>query len=161
MDKLKIEDYIYSELLMNDQKVALALIEYLRANEMQFIKDNGYWKDKIYYIVKYKTECVCFIAIKDPDEKDNRWTVWSDDMQSSVLENFKIEQNLKEAAWKHVDTCGNCGSCTGGRHKTIYGKDFNNVCRCTFRIDNPNTEDLMFMKKMVDIRIQEILVLTK
>jgi hypothetical protein len=66
---------------------------------MDFVKDNGYWKDKSYYLVKFKTKCVCFIAIKDPDEKDNRWTIWSDDMGSKWLEETPIEKDINETAW--------------------------------------------------------------
>lgn len=157
MDKRKIEDYINEELSLDHQKIALDFVGYLKDNEMEFVKDNGYWKDKIYYIIKFNTECICFIAIKDPDEKDNHWTVWSDDMDSISLEDYPVEKALKEIAWKHVDGCGNCGSCGGGRHKVIFGKEFEKVCGCTFRIDNPNAEDLLFMKKMVEIRRKEIL----
>lgn len=157
MNELNIKDYIIKELSGDDQRIALDFVEYLKNNDMEFVKDNGYWKDKIYFIIKYNTICVCFIAIKDPDEKENRWTVWSDDMDSDWLEDYPIENELKVTAWKHVDTCGNCGSCNGGRKKIIFGKKFDRVCGCTFRIDNPDAEDLPFMKKMVEIRKKEIL----
>lgn len=78
-------------------------------------------------------------------------------MDSDWLGDYPIENNLKEIAWKHVDSCGNCGSCGGGRKKIIFGKEFASVCGCTFRIDNPNKEDLLFIKKMVEIRKKEIL----
>lgn len=161
MDKRKIEYYISVELSLDDQKIALDFVDYLKNNEMEFVKDNGFWKDKIYYIIKYNTKCVCFIAIKDPDEKDNNWTVWSDDMVSISMKDYPIEKGLKEMAWKHIDGCCNCGSCGGGRHKVIFGKEFDKVCGCTFRIDNPNSEDLQFMKMMVEIRKNEILNQTK
>ena len=38
----------------------------------------------------------------------------------------------------------------------IFGKEFDDVCGCTFRIDNPKQEDLSFLKKMVEIRVKEI-----
>lgn len=157
MSERKIEDYIINELSSDDQDIALDFIEYLKNNEMEFVKDNGdCWKDKIYYWVMYKTKCVCFIAIKDPDEKENRWTVWSDDMSSDFLKNYPIEDEMKEIAWNHVDMCGNCGSCRGGRTKIIFGREFGRVCGCTFRFDNPDAKELLFMKKMVEIRKSEI-----
>lgn len=161
MDELKIEDYISNELSLDDQKIALDFVEYLKNNEMEFVKDNGYWKDKLYYLIKYITKYVCFIAIKNPNEEDNHWTVWSDDMGSNWPEKFSIEKELKDTGWKYIDFCCNCGSCSGGRHKLIFGKEFDNVCGCTFRIDNPNAEALVFMKKMVEIRKNEILNPTK
>ena len=155
-----IDDYIKEELPLNDHKIALEFIQYLKNCQLEFVKDNGYWKEKIYYIVKYKNECVCFIAINDPDEKENKWTIWSDDMGSEYLINQNINSNIKELAWKHIDPCGNCGSCGGGRYKSIFGKEFDNVCGCTFRVNNPNAEDIQFLKTMIDLRIQEISHLT-
>ena len=67
-----------------------------------------------------------------------------------------MDDETKELAWKYVDHCGHCGSCGGGRHKVIFGKEFNDVCGCTFRIDNPKQEDLKLLKTMVEIRIKEI-----
>ncbi|MBO4999033.1 MAG: hypothetical protein J6D02_13630 [Lachnospira sp.] len=156
MSERTIEDYIINELSPEDQGVALDFVKYLRNSEMEFVKDNGYWKDKIYYLIKYHAECVCFIAIKNPDEKENRWTVWSADIDSDWLGENQLEEELKEIAWSHVDTCKNCGSCGGGKPKMIFGKEFSEVCGCTFRIDNPGAEDLRFMKKMVEIRKSEI-----
>ena len=77
--------------------------------------------------------------------------------QPQILQDYPIENELREIAWKHVDTCGNCGSCGGGRKKNIFGKEFDRVCVYTFRIDNPDERDLLFMKKMVEIRKEEIL----
>lgn len=161
MNTKKIEEYITNELSLYEQEIALDFTQYLRKSEMEFIKGDGYWKDKIYYLVKFHDKCVCFIAIKDPDEKDNHWTVWSDDMGTQWLNDLPEEDELKAVAWKHVDFCGNCGSCGGGRHKVIFGKAFNNVCSCTFRVDNPNREHLPFLKGIVEIRKKEILEITE
>ena len=99
MSERTIEDYIINELSPEDQGVALDFVKYLRNSEMEFVKDNGYWKDKIYYLIKYHAECVCFIAIKNPDEKENRWTVWSADIDSDWLGENQLEEELKEIAW--------------------------------------------------------------
>lgn len=152
MTELQIEKNIINELVENDQRIALDFVQYLRECDLDFIKDNGYWKDKIYYLIKYHTECVCFISISDPDEKENRWTVWSADINSNWLTESQIEESIKQVAFCHVNSCDNCGSCDGGKPKVIFGKEFLNVCGCTFRIDNPKEEDLQFMKKMVEIR---------
>jgi hypothetical protein len=154
---MKITDYIRKELSPAEQAIALDFADFLESQGLEFEKDEGYWKDKIYYIIKFQDECICFIAIKDSDEPGNNWTVWSDDMDSISLEDYPIEKRLREIAWSHVDGCGNCGSCGGGKPKVIFGKDFPKVCGCTFRIDNPNAEDLQFMKKMAEIRKSEIL----
>lgn len=157
MTDLNIKDYIHKELTSDEQEIALDFVDYLEDNHMTFYKDNcDCWKNKIYYWVKLDGKCVCFIAIKDPDEQDNHWTIWSDDMRCEGFEGYQVDNEIREIAWKHIDHCGHCGSCGGGRHKIIFGKEFNDVCGCTFRFDNPNSDDLLFLRKMVDIRIKEI-----
>ena len=80
-DFTKIKDYIVQELLPNEQEVALEFIDYLKDKNTTFYRDNSEcWKNKIYYWAKLDNWCVCFIAIHDPEESDNHWTVWSDDM---------------------------------------------------------------------------------
>lgn len=152
-----IKDYIYENLNPNEQQTALEFVVFLEENGMTFYKDNGEcWKSKIYYWVKINDECVCFIAIKDPDEANNHWTVWSDDLSSKCLNSIEVEDDIKEAAWKYADRCGHCGSCSGGRKKIIFGREFSDICGCTFRIDNPSSSDLKFLKHMVHMRINEI-----
>lgn len=150
----QIENYIEENLTDETRQTALEFIRYLRANEIEFVKDNGYWKDKIYYLLKFKNECVCFIAIKDPDEPENLWTIWSED--SNTYEDSSVEEEIKDIAWKYVDHCGGCGSCDGGKRKIVFGKTFESVCGCTFRVNNPKTNDLPFLRKMVELRKNEI-----
>lgn len=157
MVELNIEDYIQRELSLEEQEVAMEFVRFLKENQLSFYKDNdAYWKDKIYYWVKREDDCVCFISINNPDKESNHWTVWSDDMGSKWLENEFVGDKVKGTAWKYVDYCKRCGSCSGGRHKLIFGKEYVDVCGCTFRIDNPKFDDLLFLKKMVQIRIKEI-----
>lgn len=149
----QIDTYIKENLSGDDCKIALEFISFLKANNLQLIKDEGAcWKDKIYYWVKHKDTCACFIAVADPDEQENRWTVWSDDINSELLDESLVTDDLKQIAWEHVDHCRNCGSCGGGRHKEMFGKVFDDVCSCTFRFDNPTINALNFMKKMIKIQ---------
>lgn len=67
-----------------------------------------------------------------------------------------MEEEIKNIGWKYVDLCGNCGSCGGGKNKIVFGKSFERVCGCTFRVDNPKAGDLPFLKKMVDLRKNDI-----
>lgn len=153
---MQIEDYINESLIGEAKAVALDYVAFLRANDVEFYKDNSpCWKEKIYYWLKFKDKFVGYISVKDPDEPENLWTVWSDDNKAFETEN--VDLKIKEEAEKHIDFCCNCGSCAGGKSKTVFGKKFNGVCGCTFRIDNPNTGDLSFLKNMFEILRQYIL----
>lgn len=152
----QIETYIDENLRGEMKKTALDFVLYLKSNGLTFYRDLcDCWKNKIYYWVKQGDECVCFIVINDPDERDNLWTVWSDD--SSAYEDDYISDEIKEIGWRYVDHCGSCGSCEGGKEKIIFGKHFSHVCGCTFRIDNAGTKALPFLKTMVDLRMTQLL----
>ena len=149
-----IRNYICSKLSSETQSIALNFVSFLEENGVVFYKDNcDLWKDKIYYWCKYNDDCVCFISIKDPDEPQNLWTVWSDDIKSEWLDNYNVGDKIKKLAWKHIDLCGHCGSCGGGRRKVVFGREFKAVCGCTFRVDNPTVEDLPFLKEIIKLCI--------
>lgn len=157
MSQQTINEIINTELFGSDRAVASEFLDFLKANDFQFVRDEAHWKNKIYYCVKYKNECVCFIAIKDPDEPENRWTVWSEDIASDYLvEDESVDEFIIQNAWKNIDQCTRCGCCSGGKMKTVFGKKFDKICGCTFRIDNPNVGDFAFMKYMVEIRKKKI-----
>ena len=150
----QIETCIEEHLSGNIKQTALNFVKHLRKNGLTFYRDTcDCWKDKIQYWVKLDDKCVCFIAIADPDEPENFWTVWSDDCKA--YEDASVSDEIKNTGWRWVDLCGNCGSCGGGTEKVIFGRRFPSVCGCTFRIDNAVQTDLPFLKEMVDLWIKE------
>ena len=150
-----IIDYIDENLNGDAKQTALDFVNFLNSKQLTFYKDVcDCWKDKIYYWVKFNDECVCFIAIADPEEPQNLWTVWSD--ESKLYEDYIVDEEIKTIAWKNIDLCGNCSSCGGGQSKKVFGKTFARVCGCTFRIDNPTAKDTPFLEKMVEIKINDI-----
>lgn len=46
-----IRDFIYKELSFEEQKIALDFVDYLEKENLEFVRDNGCWKDKIYYLI--------------------------------------------------------------------------------------------------------------
>lgn len=95
--------------------------------------------------------------MKDPDEPENAWTVWSDD--SAAYEAPLGDAETSEIGLKYVNRCEKCGACGGGRMKTVFGKRISGVCMCTFRVDNADLNGLPFLKTMVELRLNEILQL--
>jgi hypothetical protein len=86
------------------------------------------------------------------------WTIWSDDSGSTCFENFPLDDRIKEIAWKNVDICKNCGGCNlgTGTSKIIFGREFDNVCRTTMKFINPDVKTLECLKKIVEIRKNDI-----
>lgn len=110
-----------------------------------------HFKNRVIYEMELpKPELLESISVKkDIDEPHNLWTVWSDD--NKAFEHSDIDDEIKTVAWNYIDFCGHCGSCGGGKKKTVFGKEFDGVCGCTFRVDNPKRSDLPFLKKIVEI----------
>ena len=161
MSEQRIENFISKIFSEDAQKGALDFISYLRKNEIVFERGEEYWSDKLYWRIKYKGEYVCFILINSTEDKTEAegWTVWSDDSDSNWFADFPVGEHMKETAWKNVDFCANCGGCKnpGGTCKTVLGKKFDDVCITTMKFVNPDIETLEFMKKMVEIRKNDIL----
>ena len=163
MSNSRIENAICEVLTGDVQKNALNFVAYLRVNEMVIEREiGGYWDDKFYYAISYNDEFVCFILIGATEEDSSEpWVVWSDSSRSKWYENASLDEQQKEIAWKYVDICGggdDCGSCgnPGGIDKTIFGKEFNNVCLTVFRFDNPNAVAVECLKNLVEIRKNDI-----
>ncbi|MDR0326498.1 MAG: hypothetical protein LBI19_10465 [Oscillospiraceae bacterium] len=159
----RIEDII-GEVLMGDaQRNAFEFVAYLKASEMQFEREKGYWEDKFYWTVCYKGEIVCTVLIGTTEHSAEPWVVWSDSSGSKWYENSPLPEHLKEIAWENVDICGGgdvCGGYCGnprGICKKIFGRDFNNVCLTVFKFDNPNASAVECLKNMADIRKNDIL----
>ena len=153
----RIEQFINETLTGEAQRNALDFTTYLTESELLFERClNGFWEDKLYWIVKYKDKTVCQIFINGYEKGD--WVVWSDDSGSNPFNEFPLGEHTKDIAWKNVGFCGGGGCCRDmGTRKVIFGKEFDNVCFTTLRFDNPNTEAVDCMKKMVEIRKTDIL----
>ena len=159
MPEKTMENYISEVLTGSHEQNALDFAAYLRESDMVFVRGNGYWQGKLYWYIKYKNEYVCYILIGSEEKPGpGPWVVWSDDSGSECYENFPLDEYTKNILWKNIDFCGNGGCCNEqGMRKTIFGKEFNNVCRTTFKFINPDKGSLECMKKLVKIRKDDIL----
>lgn len=160
-DKNAIENHIYEALTGDAQRLALEFAVHLQAQDVTIERGTGYWADKRYWMAKYNGKYICFIllnghgSVRHQDEPEG-WIIWLDDVdsrQSQWYANASLDDEMKEVAWRHVDFCANCGSCGGGTCKAIFGKEFNNVCRTTFRFDNPAVTDIECAKELVKLMI--------
>ncbi|MCL2388253.1 MAG: hypothetical protein FWC89_12020 [Defluviitaleaceae bacterium] len=148
MSARKIEDMIYEKLTGDVQENALVLINYLGENVSLEDKD-WCWE------AKYKGEMVFHFRIGGFHNEPN-WLAWS--ATAVDYSESEIDEQSKGIAWENICTCGNCGSdCAPGRRAVIFGKTFENCCTSSLMFINPSGDSLECLKKLIDIRKNDIL----
>ena len=155
MSKRKIEAVINDVLRSEAQKSALDLIAHLRAEEEHGIfkisindeKDESGWS----------VSNLGFILISGDDDFPGPWTMWVGADNMGEHYELAVDAHIKKFAWSHVAPCGSCGgTCSPGTRTRVFGKDFENVCQHNLMFTNPNTEAVTCIKKIIDIRKNEI-----
>lgn len=162
---MTIEEAVRQELTGDDQRKTLDFVSFLRSNDMEFIRGDGYWANQHYWYVRYMGEDVCYTLVNGTgDEKDSAplavWSETSDSSDGAWYESCPLDEHTRAIAWSNVDYCAKCtpGSlCYGGMRKTVFGREFNGVCRCTFRFDKPDDSELECIKRLIEIRKNDIL----
>ena len=154
MAEKRIKNFINETLTGEVQKKAMDFAEFLRANDMTFGEEHG--------VIKYKDENVCYCHFDGGSEYPSPWTVWSEGDYDKEHPELLLEERQKEFIWENaINSCGNCGSgCQPGSTKTIFGKEFENVCGAVlnFYIYGGETDSdcLECMKKIIEIRKRNI-----
>lgn len=75
-------------------------------------------------------------------------------------EDAPLDECMKDIARRNIDYCAKCSpgsSCYGGLSKVIFGQEYENVCRTKFRFDNPDSETVECVKKLVELKVKDIL----
>jgi hypothetical protein len=151
----KIEDIIRENFDGVAKRNALDFADFLKANEMVYTG--------VHCEVHYKEPCVCFVYL-DGDEKTHEhspwhspWTVWTAGEYPCERDDVPIDGRAKETAWANICHCANCGNtCSPGHVKTVFGKEFKNVCNAVMMFRNPDAETVGHIKKFVEMRKREI-----
>jgi hypothetical protein len=134
----KLKDTLSGELLIN----ALDFVAYLRSIGMT----PGEGETRFYYMGQF----ACII-IYDSDW----WMVC--DCPTKEHKSFPIDESVKEYAWASVKQCDKCGGADGCGHedmgaaKEIFGKRYENLCSSECHFFDPNGDDLVKLKKLMEL----------
>ena len=152
------ENHIGNTLSGKLHKNALEFVASLRANGLEFQRGGGYWADKLYWLAMFDGEPVCAFLIgpEDAGQNPDTFMIWSDNCGTGWYESAEINEAQQETFWVNVDFCGNCGFCSGGTRKVIFGREFDNVCVTTFRFDNLDEDAVKCAIKMAELRKNDI-----
>ena len=156
-----IENAITEMLKGEEQKIALDYVSFMSANEMPPEWSNGVW------ICCYKNKPVCVMFINGDESIPGPWTIWhsgydpkydpeeipeGEDGDKVGLIDLSVDERLKETAWTHINICGNCGcGRQPGRHTTVFGKEFDNVCTSTLAFTNPDAVTIEYVKQLAEL----------
>ena len=136
-----INDTLTGDTLINAQ----AFAAYLRANEMVAGGPHGE--------VSYQGKCVCYVHIDGSAQKPGPWIIWTEGDYSREHADVPMDARMKEIAWANVNFCGDCGAgCSPGSRKTVFGKEFDNVCGAVMAFNDPDAEALACVKKLLEMR---------
>jgi len=136
---LKIEDEINSKLSGEMQKNALDFVAYMRECGM-----TNHETHKTAFMHNGKWVCILIID-------NGGWTIY-DNPLCGRDDDFPVDEHLMEFAWNHVNLCGKCGCPSKpGVRKTIFGKEFYNVCTSEVAFRNPDAETLKKVMQLIDI----------
>ena len=136
----------------------LKFLACLRAAGAAFERCGGYWAGQYYWMVSYLDEPVFYLLVNGTGDEARfaPLTVWTDDSGSLWLEDVPLDGREKELCLEHVDVCEGCGSCSGGRVKTICGREFEDVCRTALRFVDPGAEELELLQRLAELRLSDI-----
>ena len=146
--KPKIEDIILE--CLNDEKkqASLDFVFYIKS-----LKMTPRWTNKNAWVVSYKGKGVCKIYVWD-----NGWFIrpsFNYDYTDELM-TFIVENKLEETIWNNIYHCRACGKSPATcmqKSKIILGKEFKGVCSCVlFQFQNPNTNTIECVKKLIDYR---------
>ena len=124
---------------------ALDFAAFLKANEMIAGGPHGE--------INYRGECLCYMHLDGAAQAPGPWTIWTEGDYSSECADVPMGEAMKQIAWAHVNPCASCGgSCSPGTRKTVFGKEFDNVCSATMAFYIPDAEALECVKKLLLMR---------
>ena len=106
------------------------------------------WHPEFYYL----DELTCLISFQEAG-----WNIccWQHEDDIYELDDFPVDESVKEFARAKVWKCISCGGCDvpGGGRRTIFGeKHDSGVCCNVFQFINPGGEELEKIKKLMELQ---------
>ncbi|MDD4494825.1 MAG: hypothetical protein PHV32_10870 [Eubacteriales bacterium] len=144
--KPKIEeiapDYLDGDVLDN----LLDFVAWMRANKMTPTFANKS-KEGIDY-----TSHVCYVKLFH-----GKWAIWISGKhrkhKSGFIDDFLACEELKDVVGASLARCGDCGHGCPPYTVKVCGTKYDNVCACcTVRFNNPSTETLKIVKRVIENR---------
>jgi len=140
---LSFEETILKVLEGKSQENALDFAAFLKSNNLATGENHG--------TVTYEGNVIAYIHMDGKNEVPGPWTIWPS-VTGTIPEGFTLDERMKEIAWANINVCGKCGGeCAPGSTKTVYGKEFDNICGAILQFTNPDADALKCVKTMLQL----------
>ena len=143
MNVKSFEEVIVEVLDGDTQKNALDFAAFLKANGMTTGENHG--------TVMHEDKVLAYMHMDGKPEMPGPWTIWPN-VKGTVPDGFEFDEAMKSIALNHVNVCGKCGgTCAPGSRKTVYGKEFDNVCGALLAFTDPTPDTLVCVKRLLEL----------
>jgi len=143
-NELTFEEKIVETLKGDTQKDALNFVAFLKANNLSTGDNHG--------TIVFNGDVLAWMHMDGKPDLPGPWTIWPD-LIGTVPEGFIFEEAMKEVAWQNINICASCGGeCAPGNKKSVFGKEFDNVCGAMLAFTDPDCESLECLKKLIEMR---------
>jgi len=151
---MKIKDALRNNLKGEALTNALHFVEFLTERGLT---PNMEWDNGVRFIKNEKSPCLVVFNMQDNGEwficdmpvvSEPEWDSLSNDLKNFIIANIKI------CSVHQGESCG-CGS-EPGTNKSIFGKDYSNVCTSEIQFHNPTPDDLEKLKEIVEWWIMSV-----
>jgi len=142
----KIEEVIREKLTGDAQKNAMDFVAFLRANELTLTanSDGQGWA-----VGGTVGNSIGYMWITGTEQFPGPWTFW---FNSCDFGGNSADDELKKITWAHASPCGHCHpgwkDCGGG-NRTMFGREFENLCHSPLMFANPDAETVENMNKLM------------
>jgi len=156
---VQFKDTVNKILIGDTRQNALNFIQHLALLEMTIKLDDDGGGGRVFFNGK----TVCDIWLRGGTDYPGPWTVW---MYWTETKSVPNDERLMEITWANVGNCHNCPGgnnewCRSDKKKTIFGRDFDNVCQAAIAFTDPNAKVVECAKKLMEMRKLAIDILEK
>jgi len=110
-------------------------------------------------VFKLADEYSCLVMYQEcNDNSMGIWFIlcWRNNRDVYEHESYSIDNNLKEFAQNNIKNCFDCGGCRsqGGEptRRSVFGKEYDNVCNDVFHFYSPEGENLKNVIKLMELQ---------
>jgi hypothetical protein len=159
---LKKKFYVLEEFGMDEKTFEVTITETLKGDSQKnaldfaaFLKAHGMTTGGEHGEINLNGKAMAYIHMDGKAEAPGPWTIWPDGDFSSVPDGFEFDEKMKEIARANVNICGDCGcECAPGARKSIFGREFDNVCGgAVIAFNDPRPEAIACAKKLLEMKM--------